>query len=173
MKMYHETDIREKAHPLLENLAYNVRETIYLSIAKQFASIIIDRIDSPKNVRIIDMIGEKIPYPIGGAPNKVLLAFSKSDVQQQFFQQLEEPEKEKLIESLNDVREKGFAISVGEKTKGGTVSIAAPIFDSNKQTIAAISAECFEYDTDAEKLESITQEVIKTAQQLSYELGYI
>lgn len=171
MKMYHETDIREKAHPLLENLAYNVRETIYLSIAKQFASIIIDRIDSPKNVRIIDMIGEKIPYPIG-APNKVLLAFSKSDVQQQFFQQLEEPEKEKLIESLNDVREKGFAISVGEKTKG-TVSIAAPIFDSNKQTIAAISAECFEYDTDAEKLESITQEVIKTAQRLSYELGYI
>lgn len=101
-----------------------------------------------------------------------MLAFSKSDVQQQFFQQLEEPEKEKLIESLNDVREKGFAISVGEKTKG-TVSIAAPIFDSNKQTIAAISAECFEYDTDAEKLESITQEVIKTAQQLSYELGYI
>ena len=100
------------------------------------------------------MIGEKIPYPIG-APNKVLLAFSKSDVQQQFSNN-EEPEKKKLIESLNDVREKGFAISVGEKTKG-TVSIAAPIFDSNKQTIAAISAECFEYDTDAEKLESITQ----------------
>ncbi len=61
---------------------------------------------------------------------------------------------------------------MGKKTKG-TVSIAAPIFDSNKQPIAAISAECFEYDTDAEKLESITQEVMKTAQQLSHELGYI
>ena len=77
-----------------------------------------------------------------------------------------------MIESLKDVRVKGFAISVGEKTKG-TVSIAAPIIDSNKQTIAAISAECFEYDTDAGKLESITQEVLKTAQQLSFELGYI
>lgn len=171
MKMYHETDLREKAHPLLENLAYNVRETIYLSIAKQFASIIIDRIDSPKNVRIIDMIGEKIPYPIG-APNKVLLAFSRSDLQQQFLKQLEEQEKEELIENLKGVKDKGFAISFGEKTKG-TVSIAAPIFDSNKQPIAAISAECFEYDTDAEKLESITQEVMKTAQQLSHELGYI
>lgn len=171
MKMYHETDIREKAHPLLENLAHNVRETIYLSIAKQFASIIIDRIDSPKNVRIIDMIGEKIPYPIG-APNKVLLAFSKSDLQQQFLKQLKEQGKEELIENLNGVRDKGFAISFGEKTKG-TVSIAAPIFDSNKQPIAAISAECFEYDTDAEKLESIAQEVMKTAQQLSHELGFI
>ncbi len=121
MKMYHETDLREKAHPLLENLAYNVRETIYLSIAKQFASIIIDRIDSPKNVRIIDMIGEKIPYPIG-APNKVLLAFSRSDLQQQFLKQLEEQEKEELIENLKGVKDKGFAISFGEKNKGDSIN---------------------------------------------------
>lgn len=63
--MYHHTNIREKAHPLLEELANNVRETTYLNIPKQFSSIIIDRVDSPKNVRIIDMIGEKIPYQSG------------------------------------------------------------------------------------------------------------
>ncbi|MBS4192805.1 IclR family transcriptional regulator [Bacillus sp. FJAT-49705] len=170
LKMYHDTDIREKAHPLLEVLAHNVRETIYLNISKQFTSIIIDRVDSPKNVRIIDMIGEKIPYPIGAA-NKVLLAFSKRDVQIQFLGTVDEQDRKKLIEQLEQINEKGYSISLGEKTKG-TVSVAAPVFDLNGEPIAAISAECFEYDTDAEKLESIAKQVTKTAHQLSYELGY-
>ena len=52
----------------------------------------------------------------------MLLAFSKSDVQEQFLKQLEEPEKEKLIENLNGVREKGFAISIGEKQRDSIYS---------------------------------------------------
>ncbi|KOS60559.1 IclR family transcriptional regulator [Lysinibacillus agricola] len=170
MKMYHDTNIREKAHPLLEELAYNVRETTYLNIPKQFTSIIIDRVDSPKNVRIIDMIGEKIPYPIGAA-NKVLLAFSKKGIQTQFLEKIDEQDREELIEQLYHIKEKGYSISYGEKTKG-TVSVAAPVFDLDGEPIAAISAECFEYDTDVEKLDSIAKQVTQTAHLLSHELGH-
>ncbi|MEE3807840.1 IclR family transcriptional regulator [Lysinibacillus fusiformis] len=165
MKMYHHTNIREKAHPLLEELANNVRETTYLNIPKQFSSIIIDRVDSPKNVRIIDMIGEKIPYPIGAA-NKVLLAFSSKEIQATF------SENHEVMEQLQQIKEMGYSISYGEKTKG-TVSVAAPVFDLDEKPIAAISAECFEYDTDDEKLEGIVKEVTKTAYLLSQELGHI
>ncbi|WP_036117996.1 IclR family transcriptional regulator [Lysinibacillus sphaericus] len=165
MKMYHHTNIREKAHPLLEELANNVRETTYLNIPKQFSSIIIDRVDSPKNVRIIDMIGEKIPYPIGAA-NKVLLAFSSKEIQATFSENYE------VMEQLQQIKEMGYSISYGEKTKG-TVSVAAPVFDLDVKPIAAISAECFEYDTDDEKLEGIVKEVTKTAYLLSQELGHI
>ena len=168
MKMYHHTNIREKAHPLLEELAINVRETAYLNIPKLNNSIIIDRVDSPKNVRIIDMIGEKIPYPIGAA-NKVLLAFSEKEMHAGFLKNINDLER---IEQLNIIKDKGYSISYGEKTKG-TVSVAAPVFDLNKEPIAAISAECFEYDTDTEKLESIAKEVTRAAHLLSQELGHM
>ncbi|WP_155592582.1 IclR family transcriptional regulator [Lysinibacillus cavernae] len=171
MKMYHHTNIREKAHPLLEELANKVRETTYLNIPKQFSSIIIDRVDSPKNVRIIDMIGEKIPYPVGAA-NKVLLTFSNREVQATFFENMNVLEKSELMEQLLLIKDKGYAISYGEKTKG-TVSVAAPVFDLDGKPIAAISVECFEYETDVEKLESIAKEVTKTAYLLSQELGHM
>ena len=171
MKMYHHTNIREKAHPLLEELAINVRETAYLNIPKLNNSIIIDRVDSPKNVRIIDMIGEKIPYPIGAA-NKVLLAFSEKEMHAGFLKNINDHERIELMEQLNIIKDKGYSISYGEKTKG-TVSVAAPVFDLNKEPIAAISAECFEYDTDTEKLESIAKEVTRAAHLLSQELGHM
>ncbi|WP_283776040.1 IclR family transcriptional regulator domain-containing protein, partial [Bacillus velezensis] len=95
-------------------------------------SIIIDRIDSPKNVRIIDMIGEKIPYPIGAA-NKVLLAFSSKEIQATFSENYE------VTEQLQQIKEMGYSISYDEKTKG-TVSVAAPVFDLDEKPIAAISA---------------------------------
>lgn len=76
------------------------------------------------------------------------------------------------MEQLNVIKDKGYSISYGEKTKG-TVSVAAPVFDLNKEPIAAISAECFEYDTDTEKLESIAKEVTRAAHLLSQELGHV
>jgi len=170
MKMYHDTNIREQAHSLLEELATNVRETTYLNIPKHFTSIIIDRVDSPKNVRIIDMIGEKIPFPIGAA-NKVLLAFTKKEIQHQFFETLDGQGREELMEQLHKIKEEGYSISYGEKTKG-TVSVSAPVLNLDGEPIAAISVECFEYDTDNEMLENIAKQVTKTAHQLSHKLGH-
>ncbi|WP_283778690.1 IclR family transcriptional regulator C-terminal domain-containing protein, partial [Lysinibacillus sp. D4A3_S15] len=88
---------------------------------------IIDRVDLEKNVRIIEMIDEKIPYPIGAA-NKVLLAFSEKEMNAGFLKNINDLERIELMEQLNIIKDKGYSISFGEKTKG-TVSVAAPVFD--------------------------------------------
>lgn len=73
MKLFDKLDLREIARPTLEKLALEVEETIYFNIPKENDSIIIDRIDSPRNVRVVDPIGDRIPLYIGG-PNRTILA---------------------------------------------------------------------------------------------------
>ncbi|MFD1206295.1 hypothetical protein ACFQ38_14455 [Sporosarcina contaminans] len=54
-------------------MAKEVEETVYLNTPNDDVSSLIDRIDSPRNVRIIDLIDERIPMNIGAA-NKTMIA---------------------------------------------------------------------------------------------------
>ncbi|WP_313238344.1 IclR family transcriptional regulator [Sporosarcina ureae] len=171
LQKYEKLDVRAVARPILEKLAADVRETVYLNVPNEFVSIIIDRIDSPRSIRIIDGIGERIPMHLGAA-NKVMLANLPQNESEKILCQLvgRMEEQEELKKQLRKIKRKGFSISQGEKT-AGTVAVAAPIFDFEGRVLAAVSVEAIESQVTVEQEDLFIEKVVEVAEKISGEMG--
>lgn len=171
LKMFGKLDVRDVTRPILERLALEAEETVYLNIPSDTNSIIIERIDSPRNVKILDSIGERIPLHIGGA-NKTILANMPRNKMEGLLEQLvpDKEEREVFEKELAEVKQKGYAISFGEKTKG-TIAVGAPVFDFDNRVFGAISIEVLAYDITEDRMSFFIEKVYEAAQQISSGLG--
>ncbi|CAM3173613.1 IclR family transcriptional regulator [Filibacter tadaridae] len=171
LKMFEKLDVRDVTRPVLERLALEVEETVYLNLPRGFHSIIIERIDSPRNVKILDSIGERIPLHIGGA-NKSILANMPHKEVEEILERLVpvKLEREEFKKELASVKQKGYGISYGEKTKG-TIAIGSPVFDFDGRVVGAISIEVLAYDITDERMRFFIEKVYEAAQQISSELS--
>jgi DNA-binding IclR family transcriptional regulator len=169
--MLEKLDLRSVARPHMEQLAERVEESIYLNIPNETDSIIIERVDSPLSVRIIDNLGERIPLHIGAA-NKTILAFMKKDKAAAIIHELQPyiTDQSALKKQLTTVHKNGYAISYGEKTEG-TAAIAAPIIGYDQQVIGALSIGVLSYTITDDRLTYLITEVKNTAKQISLQLG--
>lgn len=170
LKMFGKIDVRDVTRAILEKLALEVEETVYLNLPSGNHSIIRERIDSPRNVKILDSIGERIPLHIGGA-NKTILANMASNEVEVLLDQFvsDEEEREKFERELSDVKRKGYAVSYGEKTKG-TIAIGAPVFDFDNRVFGAISIEVLAYDITEERMSFFIEKVYEAAQHITADL---
>ena len=120
LRQLEKVDYRSVAREVMKRLAYEVEESVYLNIPNGTHSIIIERMDSPLKIRVIDNLGEQIPLSIGAA-NKTMLANMKQNEIEYIVEQLLSalPEqKQILLEQINQIRNEGYAVSYGEKQKG-------------------------------------------------------
>ena len=78
LRQLEKVDYRSVAREVMKRLASEVEESVYLNIPNGTHSIIIERIDSPLKIRVIDNLGEQIPLSIGAA-NKTMLANMKTN----------------------------------------------------------------------------------------------
>lgn len=169
--MLENLDFRVVARPFMEKLALEVEESIYLNIPNETDSIIIERVDSPLKVRIIDNLGERIPLTIGAA-NKTILANMPRDKVDEILDQLNTdlPARTKIFTQLNEIYVSGFAISYGEKTEG-TASIAAPVIGYHNQIIGALSIGILSYTITEDRLAYLISQVQGAAKEISIRLG--
>jgi DNA-binding IclR family transcriptional regulator len=169
--MLENLDFRVVARPFMEELSLEVEESIYLNIPNQTDSIIIERIDSPLKVRIIDNLGERIPLSIGAA-NKTILANMPKEKTLEILQTLKvhKTEQEKILDQLTHIAESGYAISYGEKTEG-TASVASPIIGFQNQIMGALSIGILNYNITEERLTFLIDRVKNGAKQISKRLG--
>ncbi|SIT74071.1 IclR family transcriptional regulator [Edaphobacillus lindanitolerans] len=171
LRKYEKLDVRVVARPVMEELAADVRETVYLNTPNDDVSIIVDRIDSPRSVRIIDAIGERIPMHIGAA-NKVMLANMPRETAARLLDRRvkDTAERTELESQLRLIRRKDFAISRGEKTPG-TLAVAAPVFDFEGRVLAAISVEAIESQVTDDQVDRFIEKVVEAAERISGEMG--
>jgi DNA-binding IclR family transcriptional regulator len=167
--MLENLDFRVVARPFMEQLALEVEESIYLNIPNETDSIIIERVDSPLKVRIIDNLGERIPLTIGAA-NKTILANMPKNKVIDILKRLENHDQTKLLNQLNEIYKSGYAISYGEKTEG-TASIAAPVIGYHNQIIGALSIGILSYTITEDRLAYLITQVQNAAREISIRLG--
>ena len=119
LRQLEKVDYRSIAREVMKRL-YEVEESVYLNIPNGTHSIIIERMDSPLKIRVIDNLGEQIPLSIGAA-NKTMLANMKQNEMEYIVEQLLSalPEqKQILLDQIKQIRNEGYAVSYGEKQKG-------------------------------------------------------
>lgn len=138
-------DVRTVARPYMEELTAKTLETTYLSIVDHLYGIIIEKVESPQNIRLYEPLGARIPLN-RGASRKVLLAYLPDETVDRLKSAgllvpktpstVADPKA--LRRQLASIRAQGYAHSSGENTPGAG-AIAVPLRDWNDEVVASLS----------------------------------
>ena len=136
--------LREVAHPFMQDLYEATRENVHLAVLRDAEVLYVEKFFGRRSIRIPTHIGERLPLHSTGA-GKVLLAFSPLLLQEQVLRAgLKRYTPNTIIRPgtlsrvLGEVRRTGLATCVEELTPGA-FSVAAPIVDGQRRTVAALS----------------------------------
>ncbi len=171
LRMLDRLDFRAIARPVMERLALEIEESIYLNIPSGTNAIIVERVDSPAKVKFVDNLGEQIPLHIGAA-NKTMLANLPVAEATNIIQKLIRTENQRraIFDQLTLIQKQGFAVSYGEKTEG-TASVAAPIIGFNQKVFGALSCGVISYRITENRLAWLIQKVKEGAAEISTKIG--
>lgn len=142
--IYHESQLRMIAMPFLEKLVNSVRKTVHLGVYDLGGVVYLSKI-APENDHqgTISKIGKRVPSYCTSA-GKVLLAYQDQDEIERVMQDLvvftprTVTSIDKLVEQLEEIKQKGYVVS-REEMKEGITSVAVPVFNDSKEVIASIS----------------------------------
>lgn len=175
-------DIRSIAQPYMRKLAELTHSVVHLCIQDDDKIIYIDKMESENfrgSFKMNSQIGKRVLIHCTASGKVLVSTKDKEEIKSLLG---EEPYKrftentiltlDRYMEELETVREKGYAIDDVENEEG-IRCIAAPIYDRNGNIIAAISVSTLTLYMDLDELEKIKEHMIKTAKDISYELGYI
>jgi DNA-binding IclR family transcriptional regulator len=137
-------ELRERAHPALERLRTDSGETAHLAVLAGTDVVYVDRLESPHMLRLMSRVGRRRAAHATSS-GKCLLAFgSPAAVATVIAGGLPRlgprtiTSATLLRRALAEVRAQGYAVSV-EESAPGVVSVAAPVFDTAGECVAAMS----------------------------------
>lgn len=170
-------ELRKTALPYMRKLAEEINEVVHLVVVNQLKAVYIEKVDSTRALRLNTKVGKNAPLHIGSGP-KMLLAHLKEDEKDAVFSEtlyckdgIQKINKEQLLDELKEIKEKGFAYSIGEQD-ADTTGISYPIFDHQKKVIASLAVSGLSSYYEGENLITIKKHVKQTAEEISEELGY-
>jgi DNA-binding IclR family transcriptional regulator len=172
-------DIRNVALPFINELLLETKETISLYILDGDERLCVERMESAQNVRIVARIGRRLPLYAGSA-GKLLLAFLPEKRQEEILSRTNfQPFTNKTItdiktlkEELKIIRKQGYAFSNGEWVEDAA-GIAAPIFDMKSDILGALTISGPSFRFTPEKIKLHKNSIIKAAELISRDLGFI
>jgi DNA-binding IclR family transcriptional regulator len=169
--------VRERAAPLLHELAISTGLTVYLAVYSRGDAVTVDRIvPSPRPEGRSD-VGVANPAYASSMGKALLAHLPPADLEAYLATVRLEPRTERTItsverlrEELGRIRAQGYALNDGELLPG-VRSIAAPVFSYGGEAAAAV---CVRHHTPAGRPpdEGVIQAVWGIAQRISHALGY-
>jgi len=171
-------DLRTLCAPSLERLRQATNETVSLYIRMGDCRVCIEELESGQEIKYSQTVGLTAPLHVG-APGKVLLAFLPpaeleallAIVPLTAVTPYTITDREQLLEELAIVRQRGYAVSVGERSPWASAA-AAPIWDWSGKIIAALSVLGPSHRLTSEALPALGQQVQQVALEVSRACGY-
>lgn len=175
-------DLRVQARPFLISLCKKTKETVHLVILDKNEALYVDKVvsdEKPGGLQMVSRVGLRVPVHCSSV-GKVFLA-QYSDQEFERFVQEKGLEKrtentitntEKLKHHLKEIYRQGYAVDDEENEKG-IRCVGAPIFNQQGQVIAAVSISGPTVRISKKIIqETMKNEVMKTASDISREIGY-
>jgi len=166
-------DLRNVSLPIMKELAKKSSETIELNIVDETNRFCIEKIDSPLAVRNFVQVGDRHPLHLG-ASGKSLLAFLTKEEQDRILSRLGEKYEirtQDLREDLQDIREKGYSFTKGERVLG-SFAVSAPIVDGEGTLMASITLAGPIQRLSEERETELIQLLTTAAKNISERFGY-
>jgi IclR family transcriptional regulator, KDG regulon repressor len=135
-----------QTHPVLEKVAAEITETVHLGILKDSQVFMVDKIESPKGLKLNSVVGASSPAYCSGLGKTLMAHLSEFDLNQtmkkiEFKANTEFTITKKTIlkKELEEIRTLGYAID-RQELELGLICVAVPVYNQNNQVIAALSA---------------------------------
>ena len=170
-------DLRIVARPFLEELCQEFKETVFMGSFNENAITIIEKAESPQDLKISAPIGTRISI-FAGASGKIFLA----DLNEQQLDEilLKKPlpkftektitDLETYRNELKQIRKQGYATDF-EEYINGVNAVGVPIFNTWGSLIAAIWMVGFNHSFNEEKINKSIQAAINAAARIKDRLG--
>ncbi|MFD0773641.1 IclR family transcriptional regulator, partial [Streptomonospora algeriensis] len=169
-------DLRSVASDHLRGLMRRTGHTCHLVLPDGHDVVYADKVEDTTTVRMASRIGARMPA-YRTAVGKAILAFSPADMVADVLSDGLAPATEHTItdpalfhEELRRVRGRGYAIDDREN-EPEVRCVAAPVFDHNRDPIAAISVSALVSRLPPTRVRDLGPQVAEVAARVSAELG--
>jgi IclR family acetate operon transcriptional repressor len=172
------TTLREAALPTMAALRDEVEETVGLhSLLPTDERVVVDQVESHQPLRrTYTELGMPIPLPYG-APGKVLCAWMPAARCEAVLERQLVPltpttvtDRKTLRQQLTEIRRRGYAMSLAERTPG-IRSVAAAVFDHTGTVAGCLSVSGPEMRMPSDRMQQIGSHVRRAAWTVSQALG--
>ncbi|MBS4538666.1 IclR family transcriptional regulator [Clostridium sp. D2Q-11] len=177
-KKIENTDILIIAKPYLKDLMEEVNEVVHLVLLEGEDIVYIDKVESHNTIRMHSNIGKRTPAYCTSVGKSIMAYFPENKVKEIWdnsdIKNLTEytiTDFNEFKEELKKVKRVNYAID-DEENELGVRCIGAPVFDYKGEPVAAISISGPTIRVTKDRVEEISQEVIKYSKMISKELGY-
>ena len=165
--------LRSLARPLMEKLAQDFEETVFLGRFDEYGITIIEKADSPAELRVSAPVGARIPF-FAGAAAKAFLASLDEAAQKRILSERILPkftdksitDQTEYLAELKRVRERGYATDFEEYIHGVN-AVSVPLLDVRGWLVAAIWIVGFSASFTAEKMLKAAEEAKKVALKIA------
>lgn len=171
-------NIRDRAHPHLERLLYEVDETVHLCAMDGGEVLYLDKIEPARSVRMASRIGRRNPAHCTSVGKAVMAYLPESEVDDILRQHGLRRMTAKTITTpaelkaeLKAIHDRGYSID-NEENEEGVRCIGAAVLDHSGHPIAAVSVSAPSFRLPMEKVPVAAESVCRAARALSEELGF-
>lgn len=169
-----ENRLLEASQAVMDRLMEETGETIFLGVVSGNEALCVAARESTQSIRLYAEVGRRAPLHSGGVP-KALLANLPSEKQadmiEDFSADASAPDLDMLRAQLPVIRHHGYVVVVDELDIGAH-SVAAPIFNHDKEVVAAISIAGPSHRFLPSLVEGYIKLIQGAAAQISEKLGY-
>lgn len=172
-------EIRDRAAPILRQLADDVSESVYLVVPDGDRVLYIYAIESSHRLQARSVLGDRAYYH-STAIGKAALAYSPEEVQQTVLAASTLPARtkntitkpQKLRDELELIRERGYSTDC-EENEPKTFCVAAPVFGASGQLVAACSISGDTIAIVETSREELADKLLRAAMQVSQHMGHV
>lgn len=174
----HNLKIGELAQPMLNEMSQRSGEYVEIAVRDGNVAVTIAQAEVARNLRISNMIGEKLPLHATSV-GKVFLAFMNLAERREFYEtnkltvftQKTISNLKRIEGSLIEVRSLGYALD-SEEFNVGVWSVAAPIRDYTGGVVASLALAAPSARIIGKQQEDFISIVLSGSMELSAEMGF-
>jgi IclR family acetate operon transcriptional repressor len=170
--------LRQIAHPFLQQLTSVTNETTHLAVLDGKEFIYIDKVDNSQAMRMRSRVGQRGMLHCTAVGKAMLAQVSSPELSQILGSIVFHPRTNHTItdsvqfqEQLAQIRRQGYAVD-DEENEIGIRCIGSPIFDHAGRLAGALSISGWTITMTHERLPQLAQELIQNCQGISQALGF-
>lgn len=172
-------DIPRAAKDYMQRLLHEAGETVHLAVIDGHEIIYIDKLESPKTVRLYSAIGKRGPVYCTGV-GKAILAYLNPERQDEIIEHTKFhrhtantlSDARALRQALADIKVRGCALDM-EEHEEGIRCVAAPIFNFRGEVVAGISITSVASRMTTARVQDLQALLLEIARGISRELGFL
>jgi DNA-binding IclR family transcriptional regulator len=169
--------LRQRAVPVLQELTAKTGHTSHLAVPSGWHSLLLEVCDRMAPIRVASRSGT-LAYLHCSATGKIFLSYLYHDRLDEFWNQAQPQTRtpktviniDSLRTMLEEVQKQGYAID-NEEYHLGIRCLAAPVFDMQKQVVAAVGITGPATEISVEAIPSLSKIVLAAAAEISRSLG--